>query len=105
MGHRTELGDVIPLVVSRRNMPKAPTILRYILQYIANSGLIYIRRATQNKQITTSKDKMKDCQLDDEINFVLLQKWCYMSANKIYKVTYPWDLNWIVTNHIPLYAK
>ena len=44
------------------------------LQYIANSGLIYTRRVTQKRQTTTRKDKMKDCQLEDEeINFVLLQ--------------------------------
>ena len=50
------------------NTPKAPTILRVFkgLEYIGNSGLIYTRRVTQNKQITTTKDNMKDCQLEDE---------------------------------------
>ena len=28
---------------------------------------------------------------------------CY--ANKIYKITYPWDLNGIITNHIALHSK
>ena len=60
---------------ARSNTPKAQTILRYYKQYIANSGLIYTRQVTQNRQITTTKDKVKDCQLEDEeIIFVLLSK-------------------------------
>ena len=58
-------------------MQKDPTTLSYLkpYNYIANSGLIYTRQVNQNRQITTSKDKMKDRQLEcEEINFVLLQK-------------------------------
>ena len=58
-------------------MPKDPTTLNYLKPYsfIANSGLIYTRQVNQNRQITTSKDKMKDRQLEyEEINFDLLQK-------------------------------
>ena len=75
MGHCMGFGGAIPLVESRGNMPKAPTTLRYLkpYNYIANSGLIYTRRVSQDRQIT--KDKMKDRQLEyEEINFVLLQK-------------------------------
>ena len=65
--------------------------------------LIYTRRVNQNKQIR--KDKMKDFQLEDkEISFSFKNdvKCC---ANKIHKITYPWNLNWTVTNHIALHAK
>ena len=77
MGHYVGLGDVISLLGSRDDALKAPTILWVFkaLQYIADSGLIYTIRVNQNKQITTSKDKMKDCQLEDEKkNVLLLQK-------------------------------
>ena len=81
MAHCMGLGGVIPPVGSRGNTPKAPTILWVCkaLQYIAKPGLIYTRWVNRSKQITTSKDKIKDCHLDDEeINFAFLQKWCYM---------------------------
>ena len=58
-------------------MQKDPTTLSYLkpYNYIANSGLIYTRQVNQNRQITTSKDKKKDRQLEcEEINFALLQK-------------------------------
>ena len=77
MAHCMGLGGVIPLVGSRGNTPKAPTILWACkaLQYIAKPRPIYTRSVNRSKQITTSKDKIKDCQLDDEeINFAFLQK-------------------------------
>ena len=72
--------NTLPEFVSLTSL--SPTILWVFntLPYIAiaNSGLIYTSPLNQNKQIITSKDKMKYCQLkDEEINFALLQKWRY----------------------------
>ena len=64
MRHCMGLGGVIPMVESRGKVPKAPTILRYLSLKKANSGLFCTRRVTHNKQIATSKDVMKDCQLE-----------------------------------------
>ena len=56
MGHCVVPGNVSPLVVTRGKAPKTPTILRYFKLEIANSWLLY----TQNKQIATSKENIKD---------------------------------------------
>ena len=82
-------------------------------------------RVTQNKQIATSKDTMKDCQLEGNF-FCLRNKLVYPNknnkmikldcspsnmiystccANKIYKITYPWQSSWIFINHITLHSK
>ena len=42
---------------------------------IANSGLVYTRRVTQDQEIATSKDMMEDCQSES---------FCYLKNQLIY---------------------
>ena len=65
---------------------------------VADSGLFYNIRVTQNQQKGTSKDMMKD--------FKLEEKFCYLKdAKNIYKISYPWGLSWIFPNHITRHAQ
>ena len=70
------LGGVIPLVGSKGKTQKAPNILRYLK--IANSGLFYSRRVTQNKQTGTSKNTMKYSQSEE--------KFCYLKHKLLIQI-------------------
>ena len=74
------LGRVILLVGLRGEVPKAPTILRYLKPKIANSGLFYTRQVTQNESIAASKDIKKDFQLKEKFCY-LKNKLTYLNKN------------------------
>ena len=66
MGHGMGLGDLIPVVGFRGNSQKLLLFWDIENLKIANSGLFYTRRVTQNKEIATSKDTVKDCQPEEK---------------------------------------
>ena len=87
MGHCMGFVSVILLVGSKGKAPRAATILRYLK--ITNFGLFYTRRVTQNKDIATSKDTMKDCQPEEKF---------YCLKNKL---TYPNKHSKLIFLHFP----